>query len=301
MRPPSNCLSFTFQLFFSIVVSVKAYAKINLGLRILRKRDDGYHDIETVFHRVNVYDDLTFGPSRNVSLVCSNAQVPTDESNLCVQAALLLQDYRNVREGACISLTKNIPVGAGLGGGSSDAAATLLGLARFWGLDVTRKDMFSLARTLGSDVPYFLNNGTAYATGRGDVLEYFDFDCPYWIVIVYPNLHVSTAWAYRNFRISGDVPRDTLKEILLASIANLQTLNSLVKNDFEPLVLQQYEAIALTKQKLSDAGAEFVQMTGSGSSVFGFFSDERLSQIAAFELGKQYQLFVTPPHFMATG
>lgn len=282
------------------MVSVKTYAKINLGLRILRKREDGYHDIETVFHRVNVYDDLTFQPSRDISLTCSNAQIPTDERNLCVQAARLLRNHCNVREGARISLNKNIPVGAGLGGGSSDAAATLYGLARLWGLNIIRKDMFSLALKLGSDVPYFLNNGTAYATGRGDVLEYFDFDCPYWIVVVYPDVHVSTGWAYENFKIGGEVPQDTLKQIFLTHITNLQTLNSLVKNDFEPLVLRHHEAIALIKQKLSGAGSGFVQMTGSGSSVFGFFSDERLSQSAAFELGKQYQSFVTPPHFMAT-
>lgn len=192
---------------------VRAYAKINLGLRVVRKRADEFHDIETVFHRINLFDEIELTPhTKGISLRSSNTQLPRDSSNLCVQAALLFQKETNTHKGVDILLQKNIPVGAGLGGGSSDAAAVLFALSELWNTPVPFTTLRELALQLGSDVPYFLLDGTAYATGRGEMLEYFPFEIPYWIATVFPNEQIFTKWAYHNVT-PDDSRKKTLKEI----------------------------------------------------------------------------------------
>ncbi|MDI6766194.1 MAG: 4-(cytidine 5'-diphospho)-2-C-methyl-D-erythritol kinase [Bacteroidota bacterium] len=287
------------------MVKINAYTKINLGLRVLRKREDGYHDIETVFHRVNPYDEISLEPSSSISFTCNNPILPTDERNLCVRAAKLLQEYTGIKDGVKIFLKKNIPIGAGLGGGSSDAASTLLGLVKLWNIDVTHDELHKIALQLGSDVPYFLKRGTAHATGRGEILEYFDLDIPYWIILVYPNIHISTAWAYQaihDARLTkhtniqhqtSDIP---LKQLLLENINAPQHFNHLLHNDFEPIVLHSNKTIAYLKLSLYSFGAKFAQMSGSGSAVYGFFSDEQEMKIAVEKLDKKYLTFVTPPN-----
>src|SRR5713101_267279 len=200
------------------MLALKSYAKINLGLRILRKREDGYHDIETVFHRVNIFDEIELSTWVGISLTCNNREVPANDNNLCVRAATLLGETYGVGEGVHIQLTKCIPIGAGLGGGSSDAASTLLGLNLFWNLNLGKEKLAPLALELGADVPYFLNEGSAYATGRGEKLEYLDVDVPHWILIVYPNIHISTAWAFKNAPIPNRQSPISLREILLDNL-----------------------------------------------------------------------------------
>ncbi|TAK60449.1 MAG: 4-(cytidine 5'-diphospho)-2-C-methyl-D-erythritol kinase, partial [Bacteroidetes bacterium] len=178
------------------MVIKKAYAKINIGLRILGKREDGYHDIETIFHRTNIFDRLIFELNKEIFISVSGFPLPNDNNNLSLRAANLLRQSYNLPFGVKIGLEKNIPIGAGLGGGSSDAAATLLGLRTLWNLPISIAELNVLAQQLGADVPYFLHDDSAYGTGRGDTLEYFHLDLPYWIVLVYPAIHVSTAWAY---------------------------------------------------------------------------------------------------------
>ncbi len=288
------------------MITLKAYAKINLGLRILRKRENGYHDIETVFYRVNPYDEIRLGPSPDIGFESNNTSLPADESNLCVRAAKLLQQHAGIFLGAQISLVKNIPIGAGLGGGSSDAATTLLGLIKLWNINITKEELSVLALQLGSDVPYFLNQGTAYATGRGEILEYFDLNIPQWIVLVCPNIHVSTAWAYQEIHNSQFKTHNSklvtqnsnLKTLLLDNIHNPQQLNPLLHNDFEPLVLHKYQSIAYLKLSLYATGAKFVQMSGSGSSVYGFYTDEKEAMNAATQFSRKYKVFITPPNFM---
>lgn len=281
------------------MVTLKAYAKINLGLRILRKREDGYHDIETIFHRVNIYDEITLQQSSTVSLTCNQADLPIDEHNLCIRAAQLLQQLCNIKQGVHISLKKNIPLAAGLGGGSSDAATTLLGLVDFWNVKISEHELHAIAVQLGSDVPYFLGNESAYATGRGEILEYFHLDLPYWIVVVYPHVNISTSWTYQNIKIQSRKTGISLKDILLENINNPKKLITLLKNDFEPLVLQTHEPVARVKQSLSDFGADFTQLSGSGSSVYGIFSEESHARNAVIELSKHYQVFLTPSSFHA--
>ncbi len=285
------------------MMTLKAHAKINVGLRILRKRDDGYHDIETIFHRVSVWDDISLAPASSITMTSDQKDLPTDDRNLCVAAAGLLRKQYDVRAGVHIELKKNIPIGAGLGGGSSDAAATLIGLCRLWKLQPSKEELASIALRLGSDVPYFLQQGSASATGRGEILEYFSLDLPYWIVLVYPNIHISTAWAYGQFKIQNVVPqartefKKSLKSILIENIDKPQELRRFVINDFEPLVLQSNATVARVTNDLIQWGAEFAQLSGSGSSVYGLFRDETKARNAVGAFQKAYAVFLTPPHF----
>ncbi len=278
-------------------LSTRAYAKINLGLRVLKKRRDGYHDIETVFHRINIYDDIIVEEAPVISLATNLRDLPVDDQNLCVRAARLLQEACDVRDGVRITLKKKIPVGAGLGGGSSDAAALLGILPRLWKIPVAPSVLGELALKLGSDVPYFMNDGTAAATGRGEVLHYFPLDIPYWIVLVYPNLLVPTAWAYGETNVQRRGTERPLKDVWIEHMNEPDTLKEHVKNDFEPLVLKTYEIVASVKQGLIDAGAKFALMSGSGSAVFGLFASQSLARTTARAMKTQHQVFVTPPHF----
>lgn len=278
-------------------MTVRAYAKINLGLRILRNRGDGYHEIETVFHRINWFDELRFEPSSFVSLTCNEHHLPVDERNLCVRAVGLLQKTFAIHQGVHITLKKNIPVGAGLGGGSADAAAVLTYLPHFWEEKIGTEELFHLALQLGSDVPYFLLTGSASAKGRGELLEYFDFDLPYWIVVAYPKIHVSTGWAYGNLQLATSGELISLREILERYIHEPQILREKITNDFEPLVLGSHERIAQIKRLMYDRGAAFSQLSGSGSSVYGFFEDQPRAEAVSQELLSTCRISLTPPHF----
>ena len=285
-------------------MTTRAYAKINLGLRILNRRDDGYHDIETVFRRINLFDELSFEPASTISLTCNQPDLPTDGRNLCVRTTELVQKISGTHQGVHITLKKNIPVGAGLGGGSADAATVLRTLPQWWGAGLSEQQLFALALEIGADVPYFLKAGTACATGKGEILDYFALEMPYWIVVVYPNLHVSTTWAYQNVRAKSPkekrkqaTVRPSLKDILIQNINDPRMLTNLLHNDFEPLVLRAHEPVARLRQSLSVAGADFAQMSGSGSSVYGLFLEEGHARDAARELANRFQVSLTPPHF----
>ena len=287
------------------MLTLKAYAKINLGLHILRLREDGYHELETVFHRIDLFDEVTLGLSDTLSIECIPAGLPTDERNLCYRAAQLLRRHLARDNGVHIRLRKNIPAGAGLGGGSSDAAASLLGLNRLWRANVPFERLRSIALELGSDVPYFLKGGSACATGRGEILDYFDLHVPHWIVVVYPNVVISTAWAYRHL---GEVPRPkaahrfgashiSLKDIVLNVMHDPRRLGNLLRNDFEPLVLGTYQPVDRIKRVLEDAGAGLARLSGSGSAVYGLFPDEGKARSAAKLFGDDCLVSITPAHF----
>ncbi|HYF03369.1 MAG TPA: 4-(cytidine 5'-diphospho)-2-C-methyl-D-erythritol kinase, partial [Patescibacteria group bacterium] len=183
----------------------QAPAKINFGLEVLGKRPDGFHEINTVFVRTGLYDELEFALETDaITLECIPDLGIRPTENLVYRAASLLKDYaerlglfkRSGLKGTKIRVRKHIPSGAGLGGGSTDAATTLLALKDQWQLPITHFELHTLASTLGSDVPFFLKEQAAVGKGRGEVLTYFDFSLPWWLVIVYPNIHVNTGEAY---------------------------------------------------------------------------------------------------------
>jgi 4-diphosphocytidyl-2-C-methyl-D-erythritol kinase len=279
-------------------MNLRAYAKINIGLHVVGKRSDGYHNIETVFRLIDMYDDLELVPSDAGNLFFSdNPLLKNDSSNLCIKAASLLRELTGVREGVSISLKKRIPIGAGLGGGSSDAAAVLRGLTKLWSLDLSMQELQTMSVSLGSDVPFFLSTQTAYATGRGELLTPMPLNIPYWILTATPDIHVATAWAYSNVTLSQSSPDVNLRDLLSASVNRPEILRSVLRNDFEGSVLKEFAGIAALKRLLLEGGAEFALMSGSGSSVFGFFSSrETVMRLKTF-LSTKYVVSVTEPQF----
>jgi 4-diphosphocytidyl-2-C-methyl-D-erythritol kinase len=251
-----------------------AYAKINLGLRIIGKRDDGYHELETVLHQVNLGDTIEIQSVAGSMLrfECDDAALPADESNLCVRAALLMREKFGVRQGARIRLSKRIPYGAGLGGGSSDAAV-LLGLNRLWMLGLEVPVLQTLAAKLGSDVPFFILGGSALARGRGEIVEHFDFTHDYHIAIVYPGLKIATSWAYSQVKMGLTKTKKylTLARFNDRNYNNVDFLGSL-QNDFEAVVFPHYDVLVRLKRVMFEHGAVMVGMSGSGSAMFAFFS-----------------------------
>ena len=244
-------------------------AKINLGLRVVARREDGYHDIESVFLPVGLADALEITPSMDgrFSFASSGIVIGGDiESNLCVKAFRLMQRKYNV-PALRIFLHKIIPAGAGLGGGSSDAAFTLKLINRMFSLKICNQELMERAAELGSDCPFFIENRPCLATGRGEHLQPIDpFFGRKFILIVKPDLSVSTAWAYSHVVPSGKhlPPPASIPE-------NPRLWNSLLPNDFETAVFEEWPEIGQIKQLLLQMGAGYAAMSGSGSAVFGLF------------------------------
>ncbi|MBE0643378.1 MAG: 4-(cytidine 5'-diphospho)-2-C-methyl-D-erythritol kinase [Bacteroidetes bacterium] len=279
-------------------MKIRSYAKINLGLRVLGRRADGFHDLVTVFHLVDLFDTLQFEiTDGSISLESNRDDIPTDDGNLCVRAArLLLEQQRGM--GVHIVLHKNIPAGAGLGGGSSNAAAVLRYLPSLLGLSFPEEELLEMAAMLGSDVPFFLQDGSALARGRGEVLEHFSWQCPWWIVLVNPGIHVSTAWAYGSLRLDAQPEEADLRTTLREAYDDPNAIALLLHNDFERTVIEAHPAIGEAKQRLLDGGASGALMSGSGSSVFGLFPDESAARDCAAGFPQEQLLSVTPPQFV---
>jgi len=286
-------------------ISCRAYAKINLGLRVTGKRTDGYHEICTVFHRIALFDEILLRPADDITVEATDPSLPSDETNICHAAALMLREMPGAGRGGAppgvsIAITKRIPVGAGLGGGSADAAAVLRSLPALWGTSIPEEDLRGLALRLGSDVPFFLGNDSALGAGRGEALEYFRLDVPFAILLCTPPFQVSTRWAY-----SRVVPRpperpdqEGLRSVLLRGASDPAFLREHLVNDFESPVFSEYPAIRSVKESMLRDGALFASMSGSGSSVYGFFHDTGAAGRAAASLNAPgFRTFITPPHF----
>jgi 4-diphosphocytidyl-2-C-methyl-D-erythritol kinase len=278
--------------------SVRAFAKVNLGLHILGKRPDGYHSIETIFYKINCYDTISFRSLEipSIQIFSSSSEVPQDSSNLCWKAAKLLQEKICYPKGVEIHLEKNIPVGAGLGGGSSDAAATLRGLNKLWNLGLRKEELLKMASELGSDVPFFILNENAYATGRGEILEPIDLNLQYWLLTVTPDIHISTNWAYKNIECI-EKERINLKNILKGRIDTTLKLASILVNDFESIVFSTYPKVEQIHKDLLGGGAHMAQLSGSGSTVFGLFESESKALQEAHRQPANYKISLTEPGF----
>jgi 4-diphosphocytidyl-2-C-methyl-D-erythritol kinase len=260
-----------------------APAKINLGLRVLRKRSDGFHDLETVFIRVPWADIVRAEEAATLRFSCSDPTLPSDETNLVVRAARLLAHTLGIEPRASIHLDKHLPTGAGLGGGSSDAAATLIMLNKLWGANAS--SLKDLGARLGSDVPFFLRSETAYGTGRGDLLEAVPdprtrepYRPPFPLVIAVPPVSVSTSLAYSLIEPKSD-RRPDLRAIVLSN--DLERWRRNLSNDFEGPVFERFPAIGAVKDALIDSGAAYASMSGSGSAIFAFFEDDSTATAAA--------------------
>jgi 4-diphosphocytidyl-2-C-methyl-D-erythritol kinase len=289
-------------------ISCRAYAKINLGLRVTGERTDGFHEICTVFHRIGLFDEILLRPADSITVQTTDPVVPSGEMNICHAAALMLRESLNggtgvragVHPGVSIAITKSIPAGAGLGGGSADAAAVLRSLPALWGTGIAEEDLRGLALRLGSDVPFFLGDDSALGTGRGEVLEYFRLDLPFALLLCTPPVQVSTRWAYS--RIPPHPParpdQEDLRSVLIRGMSDPPFLREHLVNDFEAPVFREYPVIRSIKESMIRDGAFFASMSGSGSSVYGFFHDTGAAALAAASLNSPgFRTFITPPHF----
>jgi 4-diphosphocytidyl-2-C-methyl-D-erythritol kinase len=280
-------------------LSLPSFAKINWSLEILGKRPDGYHEVRTLLQTISLHDDLHFELSEEggISLSCDRPDIPTDDQNLIVRAAHALKDRYGIHQGARIRLEKRIPVKAGLGGASSNAAVSLVALAHLWSIDATAPALLETAKYLGADVPFFLLGGRALATGIGATLSPLvaseDNEVQHLIVIT-PKAPVSTAEAYA--ALSSPALTTTNTDPILSSshgVANSgdSSLWSLpgssqddLKNDFESVIFDIEPEIRRTKKTLLQAGALGALLAGSGSSVFGIFADREDQQRAVNEI-----------------
>jgi 4-diphosphocytidyl-2-C-methyl-D-erythritol kinase len=242
--------------------------KINLGLHVTRKREDGYHDLETVFYPVPVKDVLEVVRSGHFTFALTGLPVNGQtDNNLCVKAYQLLQKDFPGLPPVSIHLHKAIPMGAGLGGGSADGAFLLSMLNQKFHLHLTSEQLISYALQLGSDCPFFIINKPCFATGRGEVLSPVGLDLKeYRLVLVNPGIHVSTREAFST--LTAKVPTRSLQDIICQPVAEWKEV---LKNDFEEPVFRLYPAIEKIKFELYEAGAVYASMTGSGSTVFGIF------------------------------
>ncbi len=284
-------------------MTLEAPAKINLGLHVLRKRDDGFHDLESVFLRIGWADRLSFAYAEGLSMTCSDPSLPTDGSNLCMRAAQAVlnaadswvPDAQDVPIGLAIHLEKRVPHGGGLGGGSSDAATCLEATNEQIGSPLSLSLLHDLAAAIGSDVPFFLmKEGVALGTGRGEILSPMAFPRALrdtWLVVVAPDVGISTAEAY-----GGISPRDGDRPDLsrLVRDGTLDEWRAELVNDFETSLFPSYPQVAELKDQLYAAGAGYASMSGSGSAVFGVFTTEAAAQAAMAQLGEDKRSWVGP-------
>jgi 4-diphosphocytidyl-2C-methyl-D-erythritol kinase len=264
-------------------IYLESFAKVNRSLRVLGKRLDGYHEIDTIFQTVDLSDRIDFlegeETSGMVTLTIEGADLAADSSNLILRAARALASRTGTKRSARIHISKKIPIGGGLGGGSSNAAATLLGLSALWSLPLSDGDLQPIAATLGSDVPFFLLGGLARGTGRGEILEPLPDGPEEWLVLVFPPFSLSTAVVY------GALAAPALTDP--AAATNLRGSDSgggPDRNDLEPAAESLRGELRSFRAALSDSGATSVRMSGSGSTVFGVFGDEESARRAAERL-----------------
>ncbi len=286
------------------MLTLKAPAKINWFLNILGMRDDGFHEIQSLMQKITLYDELAFSPSDSLRLT---TDVPVAvEQNLVYRAAMLMKEKYGVKEGALIHLDKIIPMGAGLGGGSSDAASALAGLNELWSLNLSLKELSEIAGSIGSDIPFFLYNSMAYVGGRGERISPRSAGGKLHLLLVKPNFNISTEWSYKTFALENHIrakhdpdtsdmehnaeltkkeEKDNNIEHFIRKIerAEIRELVGVVSNDLELIAIKNFPVIAEIKNSLLDRGALFSLMSGSGSTVFGVFDTKENAEKASQE------------------
>lgn len=269
--------------------SIKSFAKINWVLRVLGKREDGFHDICTVFQTVSVHDTLHFEAADNIVLTCDDPTIPADDTNLIVRSARKLQERTNTKQGAAIHVAKRIPAPGGLGGGSSNAAVALIGLNRFWDLGLSIGELSSIGTEIGSDVAFFFEGGTAIGTQRGDVIESVVDVGEEFMIIVAPNVRVSTADAFAG--LAAPALTKSGADIILTVCRNaarpFDSRGSELTNDFERSIVSACPEVTRVKETLLELGAVKAAMSGSGASVFAIFENEETRQTALNALDQE--------------
>jgi len=265
----------------SRVLRVPAYAKVNLGLEVLGVRQDGYHELRSLFQTIDLHDDVVIRPRRRgLEVRCDHPDVPQDERNLALRAALELQRHAGIERGAEIVISKRIPVGGGLGGGSSDAAAVLMALDRLWGVGLGPAGLHGLARRLGADVPFFLVGGTALGLARGDEVYPLHWQVRGHVVLVDPGRPISTAAVFTRMDRSLTA-RENSNKIFRFVSSDLEGFRAfpILANDLEQAALEEApdlaDQVGRIRGILIREGAALASLSGSGSSFFGLYDDAR--------------------------
>lgn len=277
----------------------RAYAKINIGLDVLRRREDGYHEVKMIMQTVDIYDELVIEKKREsgIELQTDNSGLPSGEDNLIWKAADLLFREKKVTEGVKITLTKRIPVAAGMAGGSADAAAALRGINELFGMGYSQQELQALGVRLGADIPYCLVGGTMLSEGIGEILTPLPAPPEAYLVIAKPDIDVSTAFVYGNLHadsLTWHPDIDGMAEALRCG--SMRGITDRMGNVLETVTVREYPVIDEIKTVLRERGAENALMSGSGPTVFGIFQEKDKAQRAAEAVesrGLARQIFVT--------
>lgn len=273
-------------------ISVKALAKINLGLDVVRKRADGYHEVRMVMQTIHLFDrlEITRNPSGRITMSVNLPFLPTNENNLVYKAAALLKEEFQIKDGIDVKLHKHIPVAAGMAGGSTDAAAVLYGMNRIFGLGLSREQLMERGVKLGADVPYCVMRGTALAEGIGEELTALPpmVKCP--VLIAKPQISVSTKFVYENLKLNEKTVHPDIDKLVADIRAkDLRAIASDMGNVLETVTIPNYPVIAEIKEHMMEHGALNAMMSGSGPTVFGLFEDEDKAA-AAYEAMRESNL-----------
>ncbi len=269
-----------------------ANAKINIALQIRGLRPDGYHELDMIFLELPFGDEIEIEKTKGgITLSCSDPAIPTDERNLAYKAAQMMMDVCPISEGVSIRIDKKIPAQAGLGGGSSDAACVLNAMNELFELDADAGTLEGMAEKLGADVPFFIKGGCARAAGKGEILTDLGAFPKCAVLVVKPEVSVSTPWAYKAFDERADEPAkmDIEKAVWAIQNADLDELCENIGNDLEAPVIRKYPLIGEIKKEMLSLGAKGALMTGSGSAVFGIFADADQAAFAEKEIQKQHK------------
>lgn len=259
-------------------LSLKAPAKINWFLYVINKRRDGYHNIYSLMQCVSLYDILKFEYCDGIEII-TNASIPYKE-NLVYKAVVLLKKFLSTERGVRITLQKNIPIGAGLGGGSSDAAYTIMGLNKLWRLNLSKRDLIQIAQEIGSDVPFFLNGKIAIVEGKGEKIKKLNFNKEILLILIKPDIKISTSWAYNQYDVIKKNRRLTKIDLDIKLFfqalekEDFKFLNDLIYNEFIEIVFKEYPILKKLKNKMLEEGALLTGMSGSGPTLFGIYKNE---------------------------
>ncbi len=274
-----------------------SFAKINIGLRVVNRREDGFHNLESIFQEVSLADEIRIRKqNKGVTIHCNDSTIPTNDKNLCYRAYQILLENNYLDSGVEIQINKRIPAGSGLGGGSSNAATCLKALNSLFELKLSISQLLRLSAQIGSDVPFFIVGGTAMVKGRGEVVIPISFLTNYQILIVFPHIHISTGYIYKNFEMGLTAYQQNLKfDAVIKEVNTLADLNHLFFNDLENVVLRFFPELVEIKNKLKESGAEFISLSGSGSAVFGIFDKDINLNHVTEKFPPRYELFIVNP------
>ncbi len=268
---------------------LNAPAKINWFLAVINKRDDGYHNIISTMHCIDLFDRLSFKDAEVIELISDvDSDIPKEE-NLVYKAAMLIKNYSSYKRGARIILKKEIPVAAGLGGGSSDAACTLIGLNRMWGLKLDNKDLMKLASKIGSDVPFFIGGPFSLVEGRGEKVKDIKINSSVVMLLVKPDISIPASWAYRSYNAKlTKKPVDIKLFLQTLKKKDFISLRHMIFNDLEKPVIRKYRMVDEIKKRLIKNGAVISSMSGSGPTVFGVFNSAKEAIRASGNMGDNW-------------